>query len=484
MRNDCEYWKTSILSGIFFVPDMKTNTDDEKNLLTQIPIKIIPQFIRHRLEGRVELQKVIANTGWLFADKIIQIIINFIVGVWVARYLGPELRGVITYADSFVSLFVPLSALGLGTILIRELVREPEEKGELLGTGFVVQLVAYILLLPIIVVAVLILQREDFLVQLSVFIIAVGSIFATSRIFNFWFQSQLQSKYDVLATRIVEFFSAGLKILLILIKAPLIAFVVVISLQIFLYFITKLYYYMRTGETIRTWRFNFSRAIRLVHDGWPLAFSFLAITLYSRIDSVMLGQFMDSGAVGIYGEASRFSNLWYFLPTAVVASAYPALVRVHDSSSPELYKKRIQQLLDVLVIFGLIFAVPISIVAPYVVTILYGTAYAISGNVLSVLAWTFIFVSLRQGMDRWLMIENLTMISMWSVLLGLFVNVVLNLLLIQKYGEIGVAWATVFAIVVSIYLPCLFIPKLRPLFNQLVLALFVPFRIPSLLLGR
>ena len=481
MGNDNNVKETPFYAGVSFNANTKTKHANDINLLTQLQQKLIPQFIRQRLEGRVELQKVIANTGWLFADKAIQIIINLFVGVWVARYLGPELRGILTYADSFVALFVPLSALGLGTILVREIVREPEAKGELMGTGFIIQLAAYILILPIIIVAVLILNEGEFLVQLSVIIIAFGSIFATSRIFNFWFQSQLQSKYEVLATRIVGFFSAGLKIILTLIKAPLIALVGVISLQIFFYFITKLYYYMRTGESIRAWRFNFSRAKELVHDGWPLAFSFLAITLYTRIDSVMLGQLMDSEAVGIYGEASRFSNLWYFLPSAIVASVYPALVRVHDSASSEIFRRRIQQFFDVLVLFGLIFAIPISLIAPFIVEKLYGAAYANSGFVLSVLAWTFVFVSLRQGMDRWLMIENLTRISMWSVLLGLFVNVLLNLLLVKEYGETGAAWATVFAIVISIYLPCLIIPKLRPLFNQLVLALFAPFRIRSLL---
>ena len=389
-----------------------------------------------------------------------------------------------TYADSYVSLFVPLSALGLGTILIREIVREPDAKGELMGTGFLVQLSVYILLLPVIIGSIFFLRQGEFLVQLSVIIIAIGSIFATSRIFSFWFQSQLNSKYDVWATRTVEFFSAGLKIILILIQAPLLAFVGVISLQIFLYFVTKLYFYLRTGESIRIWRFNFSRAKELIRDGWPLAFSFLAITLYTRIDSVMIGQLMDNEAVGIYGEASRFSNLWYFLPTAIVASVYPALVRIHDSESREKYNLRIQQFFDVLVLFGLVFAIPISIVAPYFVEYLYGATFALSGHVLAVRAWTFIFVSLRQGMDRWLMIENLTRISMWTVFFGLIVNVLLNLLLIREFGETGAAWATVFSIGVSIYLPCLTIPKLRPLFIQLALALSAPFRIRSLFVSN
>jgi len=147
------------------------------------------------MAGRVELKKVIANTGWLVANDVIQIFFNLFVWVFIARHLGPDQRGIMIYAVSFTSIFVPISALGLGAILIRELVAKPDKKNELMGTVFLIQIVSYLLILPVMIGTVLLLRRGETLVIWSVIILAIGSLFSVSRIFKFWFQSQLQSKY-------------------------------------------------------------------------------------------------------------------------------------------------------------------------------------------------------------------------------------------------------------------------------------------------
>jgi PST family polysaccharide transporter len=424
------------------------------------------------------LQEVASNAGWLIADKVIQIFINLFVGVWVARYLGPEQRGIMTYATALVSLFVPVSALGLGGILIREIVREPDAKEELMGTVFALQVGSYLLILPLIMGTVAILRPGAKTVQWAVAIVASGHIFATSRIFGFWFRSQLQSKYEVLANRCVEFMVAGAKIFLIMTRASLMAFIVVTALQLAMRFASWLALYLWTGEKIRTWQFSSERAISMLKSGWPLIFSFLSITIHSKIDNVMLGQIMGDRAVGIYGEAARFATMWYLIPAAVASSAYPELVRAKDSLLPRHYQRRTQQFFDVLSIIGYVSALPVTIAAPIIVNFLYGTAYHGSGDLLAIYAWTFIFVSLKHGMDRWLMAHDLTKFNMWVAVLGTGLNVLLNCLMIPKYGVNGAVWSTVIANGVALYFICLLSPKLRPLLRQLLLALVAPFRLP------
>ncbi len=68
-------------------------------------------------------------------------LIRFFIGVWIARYLGPERFGLLSYAQSFVSLFSAFATLGLDGIVVRELVKHPEKEGELLGIAFVLKLV-------------------------------------------------------------------------------------------------------------------------------------------------------------------------------------------------------------------------------------------------------------------------------------------------------------------------------------------------------
>ena len=60
--------------------------------------------------------------------KIVNTAGTLLVGILVARYLGPEQYGLMNYVISYVSIFSVLSTFGLDNIEIRELSRKPENK--------------------------------------------------------------------------------------------------------------------------------------------------------------------------------------------------------------------------------------------------------------------------------------------------------------------------------------------------------------------
>jgi O-antigen/teichoic acid export membrane protein len=309
----------------------------------------------------------------------------------------------------------------------------------------------------------------------------MGNIFSTNRIFKFWFQSQLQSKYSVYATRIVEFGSAAVKVAFLVSGASLIAFVSVLAAQSIFNFFLSAYYYTRTGERLLNWRFDSMYFKAMLRDSWPLALSIIAITMYVEIDNLMLGQLLDNYAVGVFGEAARISNMWYFIPAAIAASMYPVLVKSRQTLSVENYNRRVQKFLDVLVLIGYLSAVPASILAPFLISLFYGPEFAETGHVLSIYVWTFVFVGLREGMNRWLMVDNYTIYAMYVALVGAGTNIMLNFVFIPKFGVIGAAWATLISNIFALYGVCLVFPKLHPLLRQLILAIFAPFRIKSLI---
>ena len=83
-----------------------------------------------------EFRKYFANTSWLLGERVLRMIISLFVGIYVARYLGPERFGLLSYSVSFVWLFSSLASFGLNNILVRELVQSPEQRNNLLGTVF------------------------------------------------------------------------------------------------------------------------------------------------------------------------------------------------------------------------------------------------------------------------------------------------------------------------------------------------------------
>ena len=93
------------------------------------------------LKDNQGFMKYFKNTSWLFAEKVLRMIIGLFVGIWVARYLGPEQFGLFAYAQSFVGLFMVVSTLGLDNIIVRELLNDQNTQYDLLGTSFVLKLI-------------------------------------------------------------------------------------------------------------------------------------------------------------------------------------------------------------------------------------------------------------------------------------------------------------------------------------------------------
>src|SRR5258708_7652807 len=85
--------------------------------------------------------KILKNVGWLFADKIFRQGVNFLLTAYIARYLGVQIFGVWNYALAFVVLFSFFSTLGIYNQLIRDFIKYPERRDELLGSAFVIKLV-------------------------------------------------------------------------------------------------------------------------------------------------------------------------------------------------------------------------------------------------------------------------------------------------------------------------------------------------------
>lgn len=434
-----------------------------------------------RINERPALGKIIANTGWLFVDKFLSLVAGFLVGAWVARYLGPAQYGFLNYALAFEALFVPIAGLGLANIVVREIVRVPDDKDTILGTAFVLQFAASFVAFTLIIGAAYLLRPDDALMRWLIAIVAGQLVFrAFSNTVDYWFHSQIQSKYVVWSKNIALVLIALIKLALILVEAPLIAFAWVVLAQVIFLTAAVAIFYQISGQTVKVWRASVHYAKHLLRDSWPLILSGLAVVIYMRIGQLMIGDMMGNEDLGIYSAAARLSELWYFIPMAVATSVFPIIVRSRENQTEQTYRKRLQTFYDVMAGIAYVIVVPCALFASPLVTLLYGPEYAEAGPILTVHIWAFIFVSLGVARSQWLIVENMTRFSMFATVLGAIVSVGLNYLLIPIYAGLGAAWATLISYAVSAYLSSLLSTRTWAAFGQLSLSLLVPFRLFSL----
>ena len=399
------------------------------------------------------------NTSWLIGDKVIRMTVGLFVGIWVARYLGPERFGLFSYAQSFVGLFVVIATLGLDAIVVRELVKNESKRDALLGTAFVLQLAGAFIVLLILAIAINFTSNNTS-TNILIFIIASATIFQSFNVIDYYFQSKVLSKYVVYANMITLLISSIIKIALIINEAPLVTFAYVILFDSIILSLGFLYFYLHAHLSFRTLKFEGSLAISLLKDSWPLILSGVVISIYMKIDQVMIKEMLGPGAVGQYAAAARLSEAWYFIPVVICSSLFPALINIKKQSK-ELYYARLQKLYDLMVWLGIAVALPLAFFSDWIVGFLYGEQYSQAGSVLVIHIWAGVFVFLGVACGKYLTAENLTKKYFHRTLFGAILNIVLNYVLIPKYGISGAALATLTGQIAANYLYDFFDPDLH-----------------------
>lgn len=407
-------------------------------------VRFLPGFIKRRIANRPNLIKILDNIGWLFFDKILRMGVGLIVGVWVARYLGPEQFGLFNFAAAFVGMFGAIAGLGLHGVVVRDLVRDQSSKEEILGSAAALQLVGGLVAYGLILATIFWLRPEDDLAKTIVAILGSMMLFKASEVAVCWFESQVLSKFTVWVQNGTFLVFASIKVLLILKGAPLVAFAWVTMAEGMTVAMMMVLVLGVRGSRVRLLRVTVTRVKSLLVDSWPLLLSGVAVMLYMRIDQIMLGQMIGDEAVGVYSAAVRISEIWYFVPTAIVASVFPAILESKKRSEIQYYN-RLQRLYDFVVWVSISIALPMTFLSTSVVSFLFGAIYIDAGAILAVHIWTAIFVFLGVASGQWFLAENRQVLSLQRAVLGAVVNVVLNIFLIPQYGALGAAWATVIA---------------------------------------
>lgn len=420
------------------------------------------QSIIVRLKAHAGFRHYFMNTSWMFGEFLLRILAGLLVGIYVARYLGPEQFGVYSYAIAFVALFGVIAKLGLDGIVVRDLVRHPDKRDTYLGTAFWLKIIGALLTLATLAIAVQ-FTSNDATTNLYIFIIASGVIFQSFDVVDSYFQSKVLSKYVSVAKLIQLALSSVLKLYFILIQADLFWFVLVslidqITLALSL---TFAYWRQRIGGFFGCFEAGTARA--MLKNSWPLILSGIAISLYMRIDQIMIKEMLGEREVGLYSAAVRLSEAWYFVPVIITTSLFPAIVNARKTDQ-ELYNKRLQRLYSVMVYFAVGVALPVTFMAESIVVTLYGTHYQDAGTVLSIHIWAGLFVAMGVVNGQWFLAENLQNLATRNTLIGAAANVVLNYFLIPIYGVTGAALATFISYGVAAYLSLLINIKTRDRF--------------------
>lgn len=394
-------------------------------------------------------QRYSKSTGWMFFSNIGYLIASFFSVTIMARTLGPENYGQLSYAISFFSLFSFLVGLGTTNILYRNLVRDPENKNLYLGTTLRINIISAFFAQAIMILVAFLFSEKDVSFWVIV-IISFNLLFGIFNIFFTEFSAYVNYKLASIVIIVGHLIPAILKIIFVLNGYGILYISLIMVLEGFL--IAFGIYYVRTKKygSISDWKYDSKIAKSMLQDSWPLIIVSAFTVIYSKIDQVMIKSFIDAKAVGLYDASVKLSEIWYFIPTTIVNSIFPAFVNAEKESDLKL-ENRIKKVSVLLLIISIGIATIVTIMSDYIINLIYGKEYAESSLVLKIYVWSLISTSFNLILNQYLIIKNKRKTIIAISFLSVLTNIILNVIMIPKFGISGAAWATFISYLVPLF---------------------------------
>lgn len=425
--------------------------------------------------GSEGARKVLKNISWLFVERVLRLGLVLLTGALVARALGEELFGQLNYATGFVGLFFALGAMGIDEILVRDLVRHPEKRDELMGSAALIKGLGAVLLVLLASIGSMLKGMEALSVTLII-VVASAELLRPFGVVEQWFMSQMKASPIARVQMAQVIISSAAKLGLAWAvhagqvdgRSALIGFAWMYVLENTVLTLGYLRVLSRAGAHWSQWRISRATVAHLLRESWPMLIYGMALYVQARVDQVMikdlltrtLGEEAAYAEVGQYSVALRMIEALGFLPVIVQSTLSPTITKA-KAVSHALYTDRLLNQYRLMFGLFLITAVPLYLLAEPIVVLVFGHEFAPAGALLALFAIRLFFTNMGTGKRSFITNEGLFRYSLFTAVVGVGLNIGINWLLIPEHHSIGAIWATIISFLVSIFALDLFFRRTR-----------------------
>jgi O-antigen/teichoic acid export membrane protein len=428
------------------------------------------------------IQKLAKNAGLLFISQIITYILAFFYVIYIARYLGAEGFGVLSFALAFTGIFAVFIDLGLSTLTVREVAKDKSLTKKYINNTLLIKIILSILTFLFIVLTLNLLKYPGSTLNI-VYIISLSVIFGSfSQTVYSIFQAYEKMEYQSLGNTLNSILMLIGVILLIQQNVGVLEFAllyVMVSFVIMIYnFIVCIWKFVipKLDLDLKFWK-------KLILNAIPLGLISIFIILFVKVDTIMLSKMAGDIAVGWYNAAVNLVQSLSFITGALMAAIFPVFSKFNESSKDsfnKLYEKSFQYLLIIILPIG----IGTSLLADKFILLIYGVAYVNSIIALQILIWWYVLGSMSWLIGTVLNSTNRQKVFVMSSAFCLIFNIIANLFLIPILSYVGASIVTIATEAILFILLFHYFPKdiykpqlksiaLKPLIAGLIMAVFV-----------
>jgi O-antigen/teichoic acid export membrane protein len=372
-------------------------------------------------------RRVLANLLLLGTNQIGTWLLSMVSLVLIGRYLGPDSLGRLALAGALVAVAGLFVSLGMDTLIVRTVARSPERAAEMISAVVVIRLILWAPILAGLYVYTVVAHLTGE-VRLATLFLGIGMLL-----------SSLASPFvSAMQGRERMGFPAVMSLLMNLMDLVLVA--VVIRLHGGVVLFTALCVPVAAASTVLNivWASRLARfslrvgrdaIVAVVRGGFVFWANGVFLTIYIYIDSVILGSFAGTEAVGIYAPALRLFSVGLFLPGIVGAATLPLLSRLGVEGSDDFLRVG-RQTLTLLLVGAVPLTIGLATCSGFLISTIYGPSYAASVPVLVIVSFSIVPTFLNVQASQTLIAQDRQ--GRWTIVMALscLFNPLLNAVLI------------------------------------------------------
>ena len=385
------------------------------------------------------MNKVAKNATWIIACRVVQAVFALIINMLTARYLGPSNFGLITYASSLVAFVLPIMQLGFSSILVQEIVNDPDREGKTLGTSMFLSLCSSICCIIGVTAFAFIANHDEPVTILVCLLYSLILIFQALDLMQYWFQAKYLSKYTSIVSLCAYLVVSAYKIYLLVTAKNVYWFAISNAFDYALISISIIFIYHKLGG--QKLSFSFELGKEMFNRSKHYILSAMMVTVFAQTDKIMIKLMIDEAATGYYGAAVACAGMSSFVFTAIIDSFRPSIFE-GQKISEDVFKHRLTMLYSIVIYISLAQSIMMTALAGIIIHILYGAAYAPAVGALQIVVWYTTFSYMGAVRNIWILANNMQH-YLWKInLLGALANIVMNAILIPIIGIYGAALAS------------------------------------------
>jgi len=382
------------------------------------------------------------STTITFFTRMANLVIGVIISILLARMLGPDGRGIYALAILIPSLAFIFTNLGINSSTVYFLGRKKYSPQVIAGSNIIFSV--FISLLAIILILLsLLFFKNTFLAGVPLYAFILAILIVPFRIFISNSINVLLGIHRYITYNVMSFLDIFVHLILLLLLFLLSSFTILTALIAYLAasIITLIIIYIVLKKIISTFRFRLNKDY--LRDAFTYGsksyLSNVISFLHLRIDTLIINYFLNPLAVGFYAVATSLTERLWLLSESASVILFPKIASERNDEAKRIFTPVLCRNILLLTIIG---AILLLLLGKWIILLLYSKKFLNAVMPFQILLIGTIFVSGSKILANDIAGRGKPMINTYINIVSLFINIILNIILIPKYGIAGAAYAT------------------------------------------